>query len=289
LVEYLAACPREDLEGENRTIFEKFEIPLSDKTTAPLKKNGNHIELTPSNREEYNQLAENMRLNESRVQTMAVLKGLCDIIPKHILPLLTFQDLEWRVGGKPKIDIKLLKRHTEYSEVSPTAPHICYFWQVLNSFTQEERRAFIRFAWGQERLPSDDQEFRRTGTRMLIKPFSGLSNPDSSFPKADTCFFNLMLPEYSSPETLRSKLLFAIFTDSVSMNADQPREEDDAHSGNPLLGRNPMRALLGGALPFAHPPGGSSASGGAVLPTVVGLPPGAIPVSALGFGSADYQ
>lgn len=130
---------------------------------------------------------------------------------------------------------------------------------MLNSFTQEERRAFIRFAWGQERLPADDEEFRRTSTRMLIKPFNGLSNPDQAFPKADTCFFNLMLPEYSSAEILKQKLLFAIFTDSVSMNADQPRDDDDSAVAPPIGGvSRHMRALLSGGLGFPPP---SSAAG----------------------------
>jgi len=272
-LKYLSACSREELEGDNRTIFEKFEVPVSDKTTAPLIKNGNQVDLTYANRDEYIRLAEHARLHESNVQVSEMTKGLCDIVPKNLLPLLTHLDLEWRVGGKPKIDIKLLKRHTEYSEVSPTSPHITYFWQVLNGFSQEERRAFIRFAWGQERLPADDEEFRRTSTRMLIKPFTGLSNPDQAFPKADTCFFNLMLPEYSSAEVLKQKLLFAIFTDSVSMNADQPREEDDGTVAPPIGGiSRHMRALIGGlGFPPSGPPpgglgmgfgGGSSGAGG---------------------------
>jgi len=97
---------------------------------------------------------------------------------------------------------------------------VTYFWDVLESFTQLERRTFLRFAWAQERLPENDQEFIRTRTRFLIKPFAGLTNPDLAYPKADTCFFQLMLPEYSSAEALKERLLYAIFTDADSMNAD---------------------------------------------------------------------
>jgi len=152
--------------------------------------------------------------------------GLHDLIPAPLMKLCTPLDLEWRVCGKPHIDVNLLRRHTEYGAVSPTAPHIHYFWQTLRGFSQEERRAFVKFAWAQERLPADDQEFTRTNTRMLIKPFSGTVNPDRVFPKADTCFFNLMIPEYSSPEILKERFLFAIHTDADSMNADIPVEDD---------------------------------------------------------------
>uniref|UniRef100_A0A6B2L0G6 HECT domain-containing protein n=1 Tax=Arcella intermedia TaxID=1963864 RepID=A0A6B2L0G6_9EUKA len=224
-LQFLKHCSKEDLEGKDRKFFEKFEISLSDKSTHLLIKNGNNMDVTYQNKDQYIKFAEAARLNESKLQLEAMRKGLCDIIPEPLLNLLTWQDLEWRVTGRPKIDIKLLKRHTEYSGVSENAHHIVFFWHVLHSFTQEERRAFIRFAWGQERLPATDLEFTRTGTRMLIKPYTGKGDPDAAFPKADTCFFNFMLPAYTSAEILKDRLLFAIRTDADSMNADQPQDD----------------------------------------------------------------
>jgi len=61
---------------------------------------------------------------------------------------------------------------------------------------------------------------------MLIKPYTGSGEPDSVFPKADTCFFNFMLPAYSSLEILRERLLIAIRTDADSMNADLPQQDE---------------------------------------------------------------
>jgi len=211
-------------------VFQKFIVPLSDKSICILKKDGDKIDVTHDNREEYARLAEKARLNECKVQTRAIRRGLTDVVPLHLLSILSWQDLEWRICGKPKIDIKLLKRHTVYNSVSPTAPHITYFWQVLEDFNQEDRRAFVRFVWGQERLPANDQEFDRTATRMLIKPYTGTTDPDQAFPRADTCFFNLFLPEYSSPEVLREKLMVACHFDADSMNADNvtPDEQGDA-------------------------------------------------------------
>jgi len=167
-----------------------------------------------------------VRLAEGAAQIKAIRRGLADVIPAPLLGLLTSDDLHARVCGRPTIDVRLLKRHTEYSGVSGTAPHVLYFWQVLEALTQDDRRAFVRFAWAQERLPGSDAEFERTGTRMMIKPFGGTTNPDDAFPKADTCFFNLMLPAYSSPERLRQRLLFAIHTDADSMNGDAPHDDE---------------------------------------------------------------
>lgn len=58
---------------------------------------------------------------------------------------------------------------------------------------------------------------------MLIKQHTGAGAADSTFPKADTCFFNLMLPPYSSLDILRDRLLFAI-NNTDTMDADLPQE-----------------------------------------------------------------
>jgi len=40
-------------------------------------------------------------------------------------------------------------------------------------------------------------------------------------PKADTCFFNLTLPNYSSLEIMKKKIFKAIELDCVTMNAEE--------------------------------------------------------------------
>lgn len=224
VLKYLKNCSPDVFQGETRTIFDHFLTTLSDKSKMLLKPGGDTLEVTYDNRLEYCRLAEIARINESYMQLVEVRRGLADFVPLSMLNMFTWQDLQWRVCGRPQIDLKLLKRHTEYADgVSPTSPHIRYFWQVLRSFSQEDRRAFVRFAWAQERLPADDQEFARSQTRMMIKP-GPVS--DQVFPTADTCFFNLSLPVYSSPDVLRERLLFAIHTDGA-MDNDRPNHNDN--------------------------------------------------------------
>ncbi len=107
-----------------------------------------------------------------------------------------------RICGQSLIDVEMLKRHTEYNLISADAPVIGYFWSVMASLTQEELKKFCRFAYGSERLPSADEAWTAIGLRMMIKPYMRTgASPDQVFPKADTCFFNLELPNYSSKGT----------------------------------------------------------------------------------------
>ena len=55
----------------------------------------------------------------------------------------------------------------------------------------------------------------------MIKPMMNEKKSDQSLPKADTCFFNIELPNYSTKEIMKSKLLLAINMDCVSINADE--------------------------------------------------------------------
>ncbi len=65
----------------------------------------------------------------------------------------------------------------------------------------------------------------------MIKPMiANNKNQDQALPKADTCFFNIELPDYSTKAIMKEKLLLAVNLDNVSINAD-----NIIHDDNPLM------------------------------------------------------
>jgi other hect domain ubiquitin protein ligase E3 len=66
----------------------------------------------------------------------------------------------------------------------------------------------------------------------MIKPRLTNQNPDQALPKADTCFFNIELPQYSSKNVMKNRVLLAVNLDSTSINADRNMMPDE----NPLMG-----------------------------------------------------
>jgi len=231
VLKFIEKCDKETFDS---SINESFTTRLSDNSVVELKSDGANIKVTYENRMEYVSLAIAARLSEHRPQVDAVLRGMARIFPIQLLSLLTASDLELLICGKSTIDVELLRRHTQYAEgVRPDAPHIDMLWDILSEFDQATRRMFVRFVWAQERLPADDAEFVRSHTRFLIKPLSSsLSNPDLFLPSAETCFLNLSLPAYSSPEIMRQKLLYAI-SSVVTMSADEAPDlegRDGRHS-----------------------------------------------------------
>jgi E3 ubiquitin-protein ligase HECTD4 len=113
----------------------------------------------------------------------------------------------------------LLQRHTKYHVgLEETDKHVQFFWNTLESFSQEELRKFIKFACNQERIPFGNP--CREGGRdtamnvppypMKIAPPDGTGPPDSRYIRAETCMFLLKLPQYSTQEIMTSRLRYAI-------------------------------------------------------------------------------
>lgn len=156
------------------------------------------------------------------VQLKALVKGLEYAMPAVCFRLLKWEELEQRLCGAQDIDVDLLRRHTEYSNgVNKDAPYIGWFWDLLSEFTPSERRKFVEFANGSARLPVDDAGFLAfPRTRMLTKPSRAANRADLSqetidpaLPHADTCFFNIELPTYSSHEVMEQRLRAVIGMD----------------------------------------------------------------------------
>ena len=159
-------------------------------------------------------------LAEGLIQRDAILRGIAKVVPLNVVKMFRWRELERLVVGEQHVDIELLRRHTEYGGgIGQDEDYIEWFWQMLDDFGQDERRKFLTFAWGQETLPSDDEEFIRSRTRMMLKP-SPFPDPDQALPRADTCFFNVELPRYTSKQVMQTRFRQA-FSYGMNIDADQ--------------------------------------------------------------------
>lgn len=73
--------------------------------------------------------------------------------------------------------------------------------------TQSDREAFLRFTWGRSRLPPSDPF--PMPFKLSVQHSPGM-NADMMLPTSHTCFFTLDLPQYSSKDVMRQKVLYAI-------------------------------------------------------------------------------
>eukprot|EP00930_Biecheleria_cincta_P038210 TRINITY_DN26257_c0_g1_i1.p1 TRINITY_DN26257_c0_g1~~TRINITY_DN26257_c0_g1_i1.p1 ORF type:complete len:2387 (-),score=590.65 TRINITY_DN26257_c0_g1_i1:69-7061(-) len=183
---------------------------LGERKVVDLKPNGRRLPVTNENKHEYIQLMSEHKMTNSVVQQIeAFLKGLHEIVPAQLLSLFDNNELELLISGLPDIDIEDLKQNTEYHNYTPQSEQVQWFWKVLSEFTQEQRAWFLQFATGTSRVPVE-------GFKGLV----GMRGPQKfslhraygadRLPSAHTCFNQVDLPEYTSEELLREKLLQAV-------------------------------------------------------------------------------
>jgi len=146
--------------------------------------------------------------------------------------VITYKELEQQVCGKKTIDVDLLKSNTVYSlDLSADSNRSIWLWEILRDISEEEKVKFIKFCWGQERLPATKEEYEKLQINFKIKPHIDKKRKDF-LPKADTCFFSLELPEYSDKDIMRKMILTAINYDNVSIDADKVNNENHDHRRN---------------------------------------------------------
>jgi hypothetical protein len=122
------------------------------------------------------------------------------------------------VCGNPNVDIDLLKSCTEYSNYTQSDRIIQWFWEIMSEFSQSDRKAYLRFTWGRNRLPLTKAGFKQ---RMKISKLNPRrpEDLDRSLPVSHTCFFTIDIPEYSSKEIMRQKITYAIYN-CVAIDGD---------------------------------------------------------------------
>ncbi|PFX24720.1 putative E3 ubiquitin-protein ligase HECTD4 [Stylophora pistillata] len=200
----------------------RFVYTSLDGEEVELCENGADVAVTWENHRSYVQAIRDLRLKELRCESRmaAVRCGLSSVVPLHVLTVMTPLDMEIRTCGQPSLDLGFLKAHTCYvAGVKDTDVHIEYFWNSMESFSQDQLRKFVKFACNQERLPSrctcqdgnpNTADVHVPPYPMKIGPPDGRGPSDARYIRVETCMFMVKLPQYSTQEIMTEKLLYAI-------------------------------------------------------------------------------
>ncbi|XP_076031800.1 LOW QUALITY PROTEIN: putative E3 ubiquitin-protein ligase HERC1 [Oratosquilla oratoria] len=184
--------------------LESFECVSVTGGRVPVVPGGRAVPLIFSNRQEYVSRTIQYRLHQMDTQIAAIREGMSWIIPVPLLSLMTATHLEQLVCGLPHISVATLKKVVRYRELEETDQLVIWLWNILEVFTPCERVLFIRFVSGRSRLPANLADLSQRFQVMRVdRPMDGL-------PTAQTCFFQLRLPPYSSQDVMAEKLRYAI-------------------------------------------------------------------------------
>ncbi|KAJ1623309.1 hypothetical protein T492DRAFT_1056048 [Pavlovales sp. CCMP2436] len=201
---------------------------LGAQVSVELRPGGAAIPVDNANRIQYVHLVSDFHLNRQiSAQARAVHRGLMGVLHPGWLRLFSAAEVctLW-AGDNVEVDVDDLRRHTDYKggyhELSPTVRAL---WQVLRDFSNEERKAFLRFVTSSSGTPL--LGFANLEPRFTVQCVSPSGSDNSALggmlalvgltpverqrlPTAATCFNLLKLPDFRSRRVLREKLLLAI-------------------------------------------------------------------------------
>lgn len=169
--------------------------------------NGEEVPLTMVNRKKYVDLYVDMKLNKSVQSQFADFeKGFHKGCPTQAWRMFLPEELMTLLQGDDNYEWDKLRENAQYQGYRPTDDIIQNFWIVFMEFSEEQKKKFLTFLTGTDRLPRG-----RSLSKLQMQITSlGSTEADEYYPKAQTCSVTLCLPNYSSIDILREKLLHAI-------------------------------------------------------------------------------
>lgn len=163
---------------------------------------GKNITVTKDNRQQYVDCYIDYLFNKSvEKQFTAFYRGFHKVCGGKILELFRPKELMEMVVGNANYNWEEFEKFAKYKgEFYRQHPVIDMFWSVFHRFTLEEKKTFLLFLTGCDKVPI-------TGVTITLQ---SVRLDDNYLPVAHTCFNLLDLPLYSSESVLETKLRKAI-------------------------------------------------------------------------------
>ena len=180
--------------------------------TVDLIENGRNIEVTENNKFDYVQKLCSSKLYDTiKPQIDSLLQGFYAIIPQKLISIFNYRELELVISGLPTIDIKDWKNNTVYENYNEESPVIKNFWEIIESFDNDERAEFLQFVTGCSKVPLEGfSALQGIGGINKFKISKVFEKNFERLPTAHTCMNQLDLPEYPNKEILHERLTLAI-------------------------------------------------------------------------------
>ncbi|KAG5844909.1 hypothetical protein ANANG_G00133160 [Anguilla anguilla] len=167
---------------------------------------GREISVTKSNRRQYVEAYVDFIFNKSVERQFAdFLGGFSQGCPNGLWKMFLPEELMALLSGNVDYVWEELEKNAIYEGYTPTDENIKNFWTVFFELSEEEKKNFLSYMTGSNRLPIGGL------AKMKIAFVNrNMPNPDYFYPVANTCSCRLSLPNYSSIDILREKFVHAI-------------------------------------------------------------------------------
>ncbi|XP_043262293.1 probable E3 ubiquitin-protein ligase HERC4 [Colletes gigas] len=184
--------------------FEVVREAFGEKRIYELIPGGSKIPVTLKNKKQFIDLYVDYILNKSvEVHFKEFHKGFHKVCGGRVLELFHSYELMAVVVGNEDYDWEELEKNAMYKGgYTKNDPTILLFWQIFRELPLEEKKKFLLFLTGSDRIPIQGMK----AIKITMQPLGD----ERRLPVAHTCFNLLDLPRYQTQERLRYKLQQAI-------------------------------------------------------------------------------
>ncbi|XP_026156134.1 E3 ubiquitin-protein ligase HECTD1 isoform X6 [Mastacembelus armatus] len=183
-----------------------------------LKPNGDDEMVTMENAEEYVELMFDFCMHTGiQKQMEAFREGFNRVFPMEKLSSFSHKEVQMILCGNqsPSWTADDIINYTEPKlGYTRDSPGFLRFVRVLCGMSSDERKAFLQFTTGCSTLPPGGLANLHPRLTIVRK----VDATDSSYPSVNTCVHYLKLPEYSSEDIMRERLLAATMEKGFHLN-----------------------------------------------------------------------
>lgn len=179
---------------------------------------GENVDVTQENLVEYLEAVVEYRLvKRVKDQLKQLLKGFEEIVPKSLLIIFDFMELELLLCGLPNIDVDDWIENSRYSGIYSEGDEmhqVCiWFWELVREMSVDRRAKLLQFVTGTSGVPAKGfSTLQGNDGEIRLFQIHGVSLNSCLYPRAHTCFNRIDLPKYENKADLIEKLTFAIST-----------------------------------------------------------------------------
>ena len=188
-----------------------------------LIKNGKNILITNENINEYIINLYNFLFKSKEIKEIinSFKNGFNTIFPIERLNYLTSEEIQ-NIILTSQIEKWEEKEISKFIIIehgySINSKQISYFFKYISELNKENKKKFLKFITGSERLPFLGFEGLKPKLTIVKRLTEKYDNPDNYLPSVMTCQNYLKIPEYSSYEIFKNKMDIAIFEGGNEFN-----------------------------------------------------------------------
>ncbi|TNM95715.1 hypothetical protein fugu_016798 [Takifugu bimaculatus] len=183
-----------------------------------LKPNGDNEMVTMENAEEYVELMFDLCMHTGiQKQMEAFREGFNRVFPMEKMSSFSHKEVQMILCGNqsPSWTADDIINYTEPKlGYTRDSPGFLRFVRVLCGMSSDERKAFLQFTTGCSTLPPGGLANLHPRLTIVRK----VDATDSSYPSVNTCVHYLKLPEYTSEDIMRERLLAATMEKGFHLN-----------------------------------------------------------------------